>query len=135
MSGLFSQTLREAPADAEVASHILLLRAGFVRQLASGIFSYLPIADHGDAVDFEANFRTPHGVDFEPAARGFGARFARVESILHFRAALKESAHGAGTSVIELRVDRDRSVAHHREIQATVAAALAAARGAGEISQ
>ena len=44
MSGLFSQTLREAPADAEVASHILLLRAGFIRQLASGIFSSLPLA-------------------------------------------------------------------------------------------
>ncbi len=44
MSQLFSQTLREAPADAEVASHQLLLRAGFIRQLASGIFSYLPLA-------------------------------------------------------------------------------------------
>ena len=44
MSGLFSQTLRETSADAEVASHQLLLRAGFIRQLASGIFSYLPLA-------------------------------------------------------------------------------------------
>ena len=44
MSAQFSQTLREAPADAEVASHVLLLRAGFIRQLASGIFSYLPLA-------------------------------------------------------------------------------------------
>ena len=44
MSRLFSQTLRESPADAEVASHILLVRAGFIRQLASGIFSYLPLA-------------------------------------------------------------------------------------------
>ena len=44
MSGLFSQTLREAPADAEVQSHIFLMRAGFIRQLASGIFSYLPLA-------------------------------------------------------------------------------------------
>jgi len=44
MSQLFSQTLREASADAEVASHRLLLRAGFIRQLASGIFSYLPLA-------------------------------------------------------------------------------------------
>lgn len=43
-SRLFSQTLREAPADAEVESHRLLLRAGFIRQLASGIFSYLPLA-------------------------------------------------------------------------------------------
>ncbi len=44
MSRLFSQTLRESSADAEVTSHDLLLRAGFVRQLASGIFSYLPLA-------------------------------------------------------------------------------------------
>jgi prolyl-tRNA synthetase len=44
MSRLFSQTLREAPTDVEVASHRLLLRAGFIRQLATGIFSYLPLA-------------------------------------------------------------------------------------------
>jgi prolyl-tRNA synthetase len=44
MSKLFSQTLRKAPADVEVTSHRLLLRAGFLRQLASGIFSYLPLA-------------------------------------------------------------------------------------------
>ncbi len=44
MSAQFSQTLREAPADAEVASHVLLLRAGYIRPLASGIFSYLPLA-------------------------------------------------------------------------------------------
>lgn len=43
MSKLFSQTLRENSADAEVASHQLLLRGGFIRQLASGIFSYLPL--------------------------------------------------------------------------------------------
>lgn len=43
MSQLFSQTLREAPADAEVKSHQLLLRAGFIRPLAAGIFSYLPL--------------------------------------------------------------------------------------------
>jgi prolyl-tRNA synthetase len=44
MSKLFSQTWREAPADAEVASHQLLLRAGYIRQLAAGVFSYLPLA-------------------------------------------------------------------------------------------
>ena len=44
ISQLFSQTLREAPNDAEAISHVLLLRAGFMRQLASGIFSYLPLA-------------------------------------------------------------------------------------------
>lgn len=40
-STVFIPTLREAPADAEVASHKLLLRAGYVRQLGSGIYSYL----------------------------------------------------------------------------------------------
>lgn len=44
MSKLFSQTLREVPSEAEVTSHQLLLRAGFIRQLAAGLFSYLPLA-------------------------------------------------------------------------------------------
>jgi prolyl-tRNA synthetase len=42
-SKLFIPTLREAPADAEVASHKLLLRAGYLRQLGAGIYSYLPL--------------------------------------------------------------------------------------------
>jgi prolyl-tRNA synthetase len=40
-SKLFIPTLREAPADAEVASHKFLLRAGYIRQLGAGIYSYL----------------------------------------------------------------------------------------------
>ena len=44
MSQLFSQTLREAPSDAEVVSQKLLVRAGFIRQLGAGIYSILPLA-------------------------------------------------------------------------------------------
>ncbi len=44
MSRAFSTTLREVPADAEIPSHQLLLRAGFIRQLGAGIFTYLPLA-------------------------------------------------------------------------------------------
>jgi prolyl-tRNA synthetase len=44
MTAHFGQTLREAPADAEVASHQLLVRAGYIRQLGTGIWSYLPLA-------------------------------------------------------------------------------------------
>jgi prolyl-tRNA synthetase len=44
MSRLFSQTQREAPSGVETASHQLLWRAGFVRQLAAGVFSNLPLA-------------------------------------------------------------------------------------------
>ncbi len=43
-SNLFIPTLREDPADAEVISHKLLLRAGYIRQLGAGIYSYLPLA-------------------------------------------------------------------------------------------
>src|SRR3982074_1290367 len=40
----FVPTLKETPADAQVASHQLLVRAGFIRQLAAGIYSILPLA-------------------------------------------------------------------------------------------
>src|SRR6476659_5922223 len=43
LSHLFFATLRDDPADAEMASHRLLLRAGYVRQLGSGIYSLLPL--------------------------------------------------------------------------------------------
>ena len=36
-------TLKEVPADAEVISHQLMLRAGLVRRLASGLYSWLPL--------------------------------------------------------------------------------------------
>ncbi|QBI18208.1 proline--tRNA ligase [Egibacter rhizosphaerae] len=42
-SQLLLQTLREPPGDAEAASHRLLARAGYIRRLASGIYSYLPL--------------------------------------------------------------------------------------------
>ena len=43
MSKLFVQTLRDFPADAEVMSHKLLVRAGYIRRLSSGIYNYLPL--------------------------------------------------------------------------------------------
>ena len=42
-SRLFAQTYREAPAEADAVSHRLLLRAGFIRQLAAGVYAYLPL--------------------------------------------------------------------------------------------
>ena len=43
LSHLFFTTLRDDPADAEMPSHRLLVRAGYVRQLGSGIYSLLPL--------------------------------------------------------------------------------------------
>jgi prolyl-tRNA synthetase len=42
-SQLFIPTLREAPADAEAASHRLLVRGGFIRQVGTGLWTYLPL--------------------------------------------------------------------------------------------
>jgi len=43
LSNLFGKTLRQPPAEAENISHQLLLRAGMIQQLASGVYSYLPL--------------------------------------------------------------------------------------------
>lgn len=42
-SSLFANTYREAPSEAEAISHQLLLRAGYIRQIAAGIYAYLPL--------------------------------------------------------------------------------------------
>ena len=43
LSHLFVRTLREDPSDAEVTSHRLLLRAGYIRRQAPGVFAWLPL--------------------------------------------------------------------------------------------
>ena len=43
LSSLFVRTLREDPVDAEVASHKLLVRAGYIRRAAPGIYTWLPL--------------------------------------------------------------------------------------------
>ncbi|MGZ6906339.1 MAG: proline--tRNA ligase [Acidimicrobiia bacterium] len=45
MSSLFLRTLRDDPADAEVPSHKLMVRAGLIRRVASGIYSWLPLGN------------------------------------------------------------------------------------------
>jgi prolyl-tRNA synthetase len=42
-SQFFVSTLKEAPADAEVVSHQLMLRAGFIKRLSAGIYTYMPM--------------------------------------------------------------------------------------------
>ena len=43
MSNLYVPTLKEDPADAEISSHKLLMRAGMIRKVASGIYAFLPL--------------------------------------------------------------------------------------------
>ena len=44
VSKLYAPTLREVPAEAEIPSHKLMLRAGYMRKSATGMYSYLPLA-------------------------------------------------------------------------------------------
>jgi 2-succinyl-5-enolpyruvyl-6-hydroxy-3-cyclohexene-1-carboxylate synthase len=94
-----------------------------------GIFSYLPIAAHGDAAHFEALFRTPHGVDLATAAGLGSAHFARLDAadgVDAFRSALAESFHRGGLSVLAVTLDAEANLAQHRAIEAAVAQRLAA---------
>ena len=55
MSELFLRTLRDDPADAEVPSHKLLIRAGYVRPIGPGLYSWLPLGAAGAAQDRSAS--------------------------------------------------------------------------------
>jgi 2-succinyl-5-enolpyruvyl-6-hydroxy-3-cyclohexene-1-carboxylate synthase len=89
-----------------------------------GIFSYLPVASSANPEVFETHFRTPHGADLGGIVSGFGAGFARASSWEHFRTSFKSALASPGVSIVEIPIDRDRSVAHHREIDRLVREAV-----------
>ena len=87
-----------------------------------GIFSFLPQA--ADTEHFEQLFGTPHGLEFAPAAALFGARYTRADGWPSLRAGVAAGIAGGGLHIVELRTDRTRNVALHREAWETVATAL-----------
>lgn len=88
-----------------------------------GIFSYLPQADCGSA--FGEYFLTSHGLDFRAAAEMYGCEFRRAASWPDFRAALDDGLRFAGTMVVEVPVNRERSVELHRDMWERAARAAA----------
>ncbi|MEX2204875.1 MAG: 2-succinyl-5-enolpyruvyl-6-hydroxy-3-cyclohexene-1-carboxylic-acid synthase [Myxococcota bacterium] len=90
-----------------------------------GIFRFLPVASHRDAVDFDALFTTPHGLDLARAAALFDARYTRARDWADVRHALEAGFADGGLHVLEVRVDADANVAHHAALWAAVSAALA----------
>lgn len=90
-----------------------------------GIFSHLPIAAHGEAVRFEALFRTPHGVDLRAAAELAGAHYARVDGVDALRSSLATSFQRGGLTIVAVSIDAAANLAQHREIDAAVRAQLA----------
>ncbi len=97
-----------------------------------GIFSFLPIAEHGAEVEFERLFRTPHGFDFATAARAYGANHTRVSDWEGYREALRRAFEKkaaepgrAGVEIIEVPIERDANLAHWHDLVARAAACLA----------
>jgi 2-succinyl-5-enolpyruvyl-6-hydroxy-3-cyclohexene-1-carboxylate synthase len=93
-----------------------------------GIFSFLPQAASDDAGvglpdAYEELFGTPHGTDFGPIVTALGATHAVVEPA-GLRAALAESIGAPGVQVLEVRTERSRNLALHREAASVVAEAL-----------
>jgi len=87
-----------------------------------GIFSFLPIAAHGDAVDFETLFRTPNSQSLESLTEAVGGTHHLVERRDELARLLAEPV--AGIRMIEFPVDRDANVDQHRRLAAAIDEAL-----------
>jgi 2-succinyl-5-enolpyruvyl-6-hydroxy-3-cyclohexene-1-carboxylate synthase len=91
-----------------------------------GIFHFLPVSAEQDA--FEEHVATPHGLEFERAAALYGCGYERPRSAAELTAALEASIEQAGTTIIEVRTEREANLALHRRIALSTAAPLRARR-------
>ncbi len=87
-----------------------------------GIFQFLPIAKHPE--HFMKFFATPHGLNFEYAAKMYDLPYKRPITNAEFRDAYAKAMDHQGPSVIEVRSDRARNVAAHTAMDERVRAAL-----------
>jgi 2-succinyl-5-enolpyruvyl-6-hydroxy-3-cyclohexene-1-carboxylate synthase len=90
-----------------------------------GIFSFLPISEHGGP--FEACFGTPHGMDFEHAAKQFGLEYAKPRHLDAFRDEYRHAMDNDCATLIEVRTNRTENVQMQRALQDRIAAAVDAA--------
>ncbi len=112
----------------DLSSLLAAVRAGvdltivLVNDDGGGIFSMLPIADHGDSVRFHELFHTPHGTDLTPLGGFEGIEFVRAESA----AELTQTLGGPGVKVIEVVIDHETNLEARRSIDAAISAAVSA---------
>jgi 2-succinyl-5-enolpyruvyl-6-hydroxy-3-cyclohexene-1-carboxylate synthase len=79
-----------------------------------GIFHFLPVAGEADA--FEEHVATPHGLEFARVAELYGLDYAQPRDESELKHALARSQAGAGTTLIEIRTNRQENLALHRRI-------------------
>jgi 2-succinyl-5-enolpyruvyl-6-hydroxy-3-cyclohexene-1-carboxylate synthase len=87
-----------------------------------GIFHFLAVAGEGEA--FEEHIATPHGLDFAHAAKLYGCRDERPESVEQLRLSVDAALGATATTIIEVRTNRVENLALHRRVAEAVAAAL-----------
>ena len=90
-----------------------------------GIFSFLPQHTQIDSQTFEQLFGTPAAVDIQGAAQLFGCAYARPVSLPEFRSAVSRGLATPEVTIVEVRTDRARNLALHREIAAAALSELA----------
>lgn len=105
------------------ARHALRVPIVVFQNDGGGIFSYLPIAEYGDRVAFEQSFRVPTGVRVRDVARLFDLGYELADDAVSLREAFVAALGARRTTLIEVPVDRDASVAHHRALWRSMAAA------------
>lgn len=83
-----------------------------------GIFSFLPVSRHEEF--FEPYFGTPQGVGFEPAAAMFGLAYDQPRTTDELVEAYRAACARDGSTLIEVKTDREENVALHRELLAGI---------------
>jgi len=87
-----------------------------------GIFHFLAVAGETDA--FEEHVATPHGLDFARAATLYGCAYRRPGTLAELRDAVETSIAGDGTTIVEVRTNREENLALHRRVAEAALAAL-----------
>ncbi|MFO7834164.1 MAG: thiamine pyrophosphate-dependent enzyme, partial [Halohasta sp.] len=82
-----------------------------------GIFHMLPIEEFEPP--FTSQFKTPHGMDFEPTGELYGFDYRQVDDRAAFREVYAEAVAAEGSQVIEVETDAEASHAIRDELQAT----------------
>ncbi len=83
-----------------------------------GIFSFLPVSGHQEF--FEPYFGTPQGVTFEPAASMFGLGYESPRTVAEFAQAYRTAHTRDGSTLIEVKTDREDNFALHRQLSAEI---------------
>ena len=79
-----------------------------------GIFHFLPVASEGQV--FEEHVATPHGLDFAHAAALYDCTYERPAGVQQLRGIVEQSLRTAGTTIIEVRTEREQNRALHRRL-------------------